>query len=42
MTQAVLQRLGPLASPDLAPQVLGQVALRGHSTVTIAGWRPAA
>ena len=48
MTMAVYQRLGPWADPaaagaDAGAQLrpLGEVALRGHSPVSIAGWRPA-
>jgi adenylate cyclase len=45
MTMAVFDRLGPMHSPDPgscspAPCPLGEVALRGHSPVSIAGWRP--
>lgn len=46
MTMAVFERLGlmPALDPDSAdanPRELGEVALRGHSPVSIAGWRPA-
>lgn len=46
MTMAVFERLGPMHSPDPdsadpGPCALGEVALRGHSPVSIAGWRPA-
>jgi len=40
MTRAVAERLGTIDAPDLAPRMLGEVALRGHSSVAIAGWRP--
>jgi adenylate cyclase len=50
MTMAVFERLGGAAASDTAPQEaqpddatvrpLGEVALRGHSPVSIAGWRP--
>jgi adenylate cyclase len=40
MTRAVAERLGTIEAPDLAPRMLGEVALRGHSSVAIAGWRP--
>jgi len=47
MTMAVFERLGPMRSPgpdavDPGPSELGEVALRGHSPVSIAGWRPSA
>ena len=47
MTMAVFERLGlmPALDPDSAdanPRELGEVALRGHSPVSIAGWRPSA
>jgi adenylate cyclase len=47
MTMAVFERLGPARGPDPAsgkpgPRPLGEVALRGHSPVSIAGWGPAA
>jgi class 3 adenylate cyclase len=49
MTMAVCQRLGPWprsgcvgSDGDAAPLPLGEVALRGHSPVSIAGWRPVA
>jgi adenylate cyclase len=46
MTMAVFQRLAASrgldpASPDSGLRPLGEVALRGHSPVSIAGWRPA-
>jgi adenylate cyclase len=45
MTMAVFDRLGAARSPDPAsrqpaPRPLGEVALRGHSPVSIAGWGP--
>jgi adenylate cyclase len=49
MTMAVFERLGPWYSSDsdsvpdsrgTAPRPLGEVSLRGHSPVSIAGWRP--
>ncbi len=45
MTMAVFDRLGEARSPDPgsrqpAPRPLGEVALRGHSPVSIAGWGP--
>jgi adenylate cyclase len=47
MTMAVFERLGPhrsaaSVSDDSGPRPLGEVALRGHSPVSIAGWRPPA
>ncbi len=47
MTMAVFERLGPTRRPtpdcgDPGPRPLGEVALRGHSPVAIAGWGPAA
>jgi adenylate cyclase len=41
MTMAVFERLGPMPSSDPGPRPLGEVGLRGHSPVSIAGWRPA-
>ena len=43
MTTAVFDRLGPARCHDPgqpAPRPLGEVALRGHSPVSIAGWGP--
>ena len=47
MTMAVFDRLGTARSPDPGsgkpgPRPLGEVALRGHTPVSIAGWGPAA
>jgi len=47
MTMAVFERLDPASCPDRdsgdpGPRPLGEVALRGHSPVSIAGWRPVA
>jgi len=42
MTMQVHERLGPAADPDDQPRPLGQVELRGHSPVAVAGWRPKA
>jgi adenylate cyclase len=43
MTMAVFDRLGTARSPDpgSGPRPLGEVALRGHTPVSIAGWGPA-
>jgi class 3 adenylate cyclase len=41
MTTAVFERLGPDPGAGAGPRLLGEVALRGHSPVSIAGWRPA-
>ena len=45
MTMTVFTRLAPMAQAvrgpgDPVPRPLGEVALRGHSPVSIAGWRP--
>jgi adenylate cyclase len=47
MTMAVFERLDPARWPDPdsgdpGPRPLGEVALRGHSPVSIAGWGPVA
>jgi adenylate cyclase len=47
MTMEVFERLGAMVQRgadgrDAAPRPLGEVALRGHSAVSIAGWRAAA
>ncbi len=47
MTMQVFERLGTMTQRgadggDAAPRPLGEVALRGHSPVSIAGWRAAA
>jgi adenylate cyclase len=41
MTMEVFERLGRVDSAGRVPHPLGEVALRGHSPVSIAGWRPA-
>jgi len=42
MTMAVFERLAASAHADAVARPLGEVALRGHSPVSIAGWRPPA
>ena len=42
MTMDAFERLGSIDDPGNAPRALGEFALRGHSPVAIAGWRPSA
>jgi adenylate cyclase len=40
MTMQVFDRLASVRDPGMRPLPMGEVALRGHTPVAIAGWRP--